>query len=161
MVEVINPVSGNEDKSNSTRSIFLAGPCPRDDSADWRDEAVELFKKYGFNGEIYNPTNRDYETMGPDAYTIQTNWERDHLHKANVVLFWVPRDLVKNPAFTTNVEFGYWMGKDSSKCVYGRPDESEKNTYLDWTFNKETGRSALNSLEDTVKEAIKLANSHL
>ena len=36
-------------------------------------------------------------------------WERIALTDATVILFWVPRKLPDMAAFTTNVEFGYWL----------------------------------------------------
>jgi hypothetical protein len=36
-------------------------------------------------------------------------WEREGLIKASVIFFWIPRGLPDMPAFTTNVEFGYWL----------------------------------------------------
>ena len=47
------------------------------------------------------------------------------------------------PAFTTNVEFGYYLCKNPRKVYYGRPDDSEKNKYLDWLFELETGMNRL------------------
>lgn len=62
------------------------------------------------------------------------------------------------PAFTTNVEFGYWISKNSEKVIYGRPDESEKNRYLDWLYQTETGKKPINNLTDLLKGAIIMAN---
>ena len=36
-------------------------------------------------------------------------WDREGLIKASVIFFWIPRGLPDMPAFTTNVEFGYWL----------------------------------------------------
>ena len=34
-------------------SIFLAGPCPRDNyEDDWRNEAVEILRKLKFKGDV-------------------------------------------------------------------------------------------------------------
>ena len=38
------------------------------------------------------------------------------------------------PAFTTNVEFGYYVR--NPKVVYGRPDSAEKMKYLDRLFKR-------------------------
>ena len=86
-------------------SVFLAGPCPRNKTdKDWRDEAIELFKKYSFEGDIINPTNRNYD----DDLERQTKWETAGIHYASVVLFWIPRS-EKHPGLTTNIEFGEWF----------------------------------------------------
>ena len=57
-------------------------------------------------------------------------WEFNGLSKSNVIVFWIPRtrELI---GLTTNHEHGYWMGRDRSKVVYGRPDDAYRVTYLD------------------------------
>jgi hypothetical protein len=67
-------------------------------------------------------------------------------------VFWIPRDLVWLPGFTTNVEFGRYIG--SGKCVYGRPDSAPKNRYLDWLYQKLTGEVPCTSIEDTLNAAV-------
>jgi hypothetical protein len=69
-----------------------------------------------------------------------------------MILFWIPRELDKMPAFTTNVEFGYWLAKTPSRIIYGRPDNARKIKYLDWLYKKESKMEIFNSLE---KEIIK------
>ena len=61
-------------------------------------------------------------------------------------------------AFTTNVEFGYWISKNSDKIIYGRPEESEKNKYLDWLYQVETGKKPINDLSNLLQEAIKMTS---
>ena len=60
------------------------------------------------------------------------------------------------PAFTTNVEFGYWI--HTGKVIYGRPDDARKIRYLDWLYKKDTNKDPYNNLVDLLKEAIELAN---
>ena len=60
------------------------------------------------------------------------------------------------PAFTTNVEFGYWI--HSGKIIYGRPDNSRKNGYLDWLYEKDTNKKPYNNIEGLLKEAINETN---
>ena len=76
----------------------------------------------------------DYEGLqGREDYTDQAAWEREALSEASTIVFWVPRELETMPAFTTNVEFGYWINRN--KIVYGRPDEARKIKYLDWLYD--------------------------
>ena len=56
------------------------------------------------------------------------------------------------PAFTTNVEFGRYIG--SGRVVYGRPDNAEKCRYLDWLYQDVTGNKYHNTLKGTLEEAI-------
>lgn len=157
MIKVITVNDRLNEKLIKGPSIFLAGPCPRDDSKDWRDDAIEYFRELGKDVNIFNPTNPYYDELGPDAYNIQCNWEWSHLSSANRILFWIPRDLEKNPAFTTNVEFGYWLGRDPYKVIYGRPNDAPKNGYLDELYKKECNkydRKVCSTLKETVKQTL-------
>ena len=137
------------------KSIFLAGPTPRDDSVQsWRVDACKLIEDLGFDGVVYDP---EYSTLKPRGdYLDQVEWEREALSNASVILFWVPRVLPDMPAFTTNVEFGYWI--HTGKVIYGRPDDARKIRYLDWLYKKDTNKDPYNNLVDLLKEAIELAN---
>ena len=45
-------------------SIFLAGPCPREDfDSDWRIEAEKILDSLGFKGVIFNPTNKHFKEL--------------------------------------------------------------------------------------------------
>ena len=109
--------------------MFLAGPTPRsNDVASWRPEALNLLRSRGFSGVVFVPENDDGAVM--TSYMEQVEWERTALAAADVILFWVPRQLETMPAFTTNVEFGTWAS--SGKCVLGFPTEAPKCRYLAW-----------------------------
>ena len=60
------------------------------------------------------------------------------------------------PAFTTNVEFGYWL--HTGKIIYGRPDDSVKNKYLDWLYKTDYNKEPFNDLDKLLKEAIKMVD---
>ena len=138
--------------AGKTPSIFLAGPTPREDGVDsWRPEALELLNKHGFTGGVFIPEDRGAERYAD--YDGQINWEWDGLDAANVIIFWVPRELTKMPAFTTNVEFGLYAA--SGKCVLGYPEGTPKNRYLHAVAEK-YGMPVVHTLEDTIKEALKL-----
>lgn len=57
------------------------------------------------------------------------------------------------PAFTTNVEFGYWL--HSNKVIYGRPDDAVKIKYLDWLYELDYNEKPFNNLDDLLKGAVK------
>lgn len=114
--------------------IFLAGPSPREKSVvDWRLEAVRLLKELDFKGEVYLPIPEKRFWGGEDdaswTYDNQIQWECDAREMADVILFWIPRELKTMPGFTTNVEFGEDLS--SGKMMYGRPAGAEKCRYLD------------------------------
>jgi len=132
---------------------MLCGPTPRSVGvASWRPEALRLLaeSEFGKDGTVFVPEPRSGEFTG--EYDSQVSWETEALNRADVVLFWVPRDLATLPAFTTNVEFGMW--RKSGKVVFGAPPEAPKNRYLIWHAAVE-GVPALPSLEETVREALR------
>jgi hypothetical protein len=79
-------------------------------------------------------------------------WEYAGLEGCSVVAFWVPRDVQSLPGFTTNVEFGRYVG--SGRCVYGRPENAPHTKYLDWLYRKLTGRGPERSLLATMQTAM-------
>lgn len=132
-----------------TKSIFLAGPTPRDPSTpSWRPQAIALLEELGYDGHVFVPETADNEWK--HDYDDQVTWEDEGLNRADVVLFWVPRDLKTMPAFTTNVEFGEWF--KSGKCVFGAPRKAAKVRYLEHKA-EEAGMRVARTLKATVKRA--------
>ena len=138
------------------KSIFLAGPTPRgENSTSWRTEACKKLEEYGFDGVVYVP---EYSTWKPkEDYVDQAMWEREALTEATTILFWIPRHLPDMPAFTTNVEFGYWL--HTNKVIYGRPDDAEKIKYLDWLYELDYNEKPYNNLDNLLKYSIAKVNN--
>lgn len=138
-----------------TQSIFLAGPTPRDkEITSWRNEACKILEKLNFDGLVYIP---EYSSWKPKAdYVDQAMWERKALTHASIIVFWIPRKLPEMPAFTTNVEFGYWS--HTNKVIYGRPDNAEKIKYLDWLYKLDYNEEPINNLEELLTKAIEKLN---
>lgn len=110
-----------------SKSMFLAGPTPRDAAVlSWRKEALQVLEDAGYDGVVFIPEPRD--GIWKNDNNAQIKWEELCLHRADCILFWIPRDLETLPGFTTNVEFGAWM--DSGKIVFGAPVGAPKNSYL-------------------------------
>ena len=145
----------NQEVLKLNKSIFLAGPTPRGENAEsWRTRACKYLEDNGFDGVVYVP---EYSTWKPKAdYVDQAQWERDALSNASVIAFWIPRTLPDMPAFTTNVEFGYWI--HTGKVLYGRPDDAKKIKYLDWLYKTDTNNEPFSSLEELLNGSIELAN---
>ena len=100
----------------------------------------------------------EYSTWKPkDDYVDQAMWERIALTNATVILFWVPRKLPDMAAFTTNVEFGYWL--HSGKVIYGRPNDASKIKYLDWLYKSDYGKSPYEGLKSLLESSIELVNN--
>lgn len=127
--------TGEDMPEKVTKSIFLAGPTPRnkDEQESWRPDAIRLLEDKGFDGVVFSPEDRQGKFRMD--YDDQIGWEEKYLNVADVIVFWVPRDLTldgkdfpKMAAFTTNIEFGTWQ--DSGKIVFGAPPDAPKNDYL-------------------------------
>lgn len=108
-----------------TKSIFLAGPCPRGDDTSWQNawhqDAVDYLKLLGYDGHVFIPL--PFTT----SYEESVKWEDHFLNIADKILFWVPRS-ADLPGLTTNVEFGEYM--KSSKTVLAYPPYAEHCRYL-------------------------------
>lgn len=136
------------------KSIFLAGPTPRSETVEsWRDDALAILEIVKFDGTVFVPEmnggwNRDFE------YATQIEWEEECLNKADVILFWIPRDLETLPGFTTNIEWGYWTAKNPSKLVLGIPKDTVKSDYLIYYADK-LGIPFSNSLDTTIINSLK------
>jgi len=148
----------DEPVEKGEQSIFLAGPTPRNGEAEsWRPEAVETLRKLGYTGLVYVPERKSDPNYN---YDEQVEWEWEALHNADAIAFWIPRDIKPElaslgmPAFTTNVEFGFHLQRAPEKVAYGRPDDSQKNRYLDHLYKKQTGRDPSRDLETLMQDSI-------
>lgn len=136
------------------KSIFLAGPTPRrNDVKSWRPEACKYLQEQGYDGIVYVPELSTKKALF--NYDNQIEWEWEALEKASIILFWIPRELPDMPAFTTNVEFGYYVR--DSKVVYGRPDSSRLNSYLDRLYKRHhVDCQIYNDLQEMCRNAVEL-----
>jgi hypothetical protein len=133
--------------------IFLAGPSPRGKRHhDWRPEALDHLSRAGFEGTVYVPLPRDGEWT--KEYDAQVDWELKHLDLATAIAFWVPRDLVDLPGFTTNVEFGLYAR--SGKVTLGFPVEAPKMRYLAHVARL-NGIGVFHGMRETMEDAVRIA----
>ena len=121
--------------------MFFAGPTVRGHQphlTSWRPAGVELFKHYGFTGNLIIPEFSNREESDQFRYDIPA-WEYAGLQKAHVIMFWIPRtrDLI---GLTTNHEHGYWMALKREKVVYGRPNDAYRINYLDIMWAEDAKR---------------------
>lgn len=131
-------------------SIFLAGPTPRDKSVpSWRPQALLALEEAGFDGHVFVP-----EPMGGTwrpGYDDQVEWEEEGLNRADCILFWIPRDMAKMPALTTNDEWGTW--KDSGKVVLGTPPGAPHVRYQEY-YAAKLGVPQFRTLKETAQAAV-------
>jgi hypothetical protein len=134
-------------------SIFLAGPTPRTtDVKSWRPKAIQVLEELEYKGQVIVPERENWE--GTD-YLEQVEWENIGLNECAAIVFWVPRDLDTMPAFTTNVEFGRFC--QDPRTLYGRPEDSPNNRYLDWLYKKFLNRRPSTLLCNLMTDAFDLA----
>jgi hypothetical protein len=113
-------------------SIMLLGPTPRrpapgmNPTPSWRPAALGILERLEFDGTVFVPEASDWAQH--DHYDAQVAWEWEALDQATVSAFWIPRELVTMPAFTSNVEFGYKVA--SGRVLLGYPEDAPKMTYL-------------------------------
>lgn len=151
--------SGQEAPNQFSKSIFLVGPTPRStDVKSWRPEALENLKNQKYDGVVFVPEYENIEKMisslssGSTLYEGQIEWEHKHLNMSDAILAWVPRNMKTMPSLTTNIEFGTWL--NSGKLIYGRPDNSVKNSYLDYVYKKETLRDHCKTIKECIQETL-------
>ena len=126
-------IHSTEEIKTEGPTVFLAGPTPRNaQTPSWRPEFIKELFAAGFRGTILTPEIRVFQD-GYD-YDKQVEWENEGLNKADLIVFWVPRELKEMPGFTTNIEFGEYM--KSGKVVLGYPKEAVKMNYLHYKANK-------------------------
>lgn len=141
-----------------TRSLFLAGPTPRvgkdgrPTAPSWRPAALAYLAARGYDGVVIVPEDRAGEWL--HNYDHQVDWECEMRRAADIILFWVPRELQDMPAFTTNIEFG--EDYDSGRTLYGRPPGTPKCGYLDKRYRDMTGADPHETLESLLDEALLL-----
>ncbi len=135
------------------RSIFLAGPTPRDaDTPSWRPAAIEYLKKMNFKGWVFVPEMENGWTSDFE-YGDQIDWEHNALQRASIILFWVPRELKNMPAFTTNIEWGYWVAKNPNKLILGYPKKTPKMKYMEY-YARKLSIPTTNKLEKAIDMAV-------
>lgn len=144
---MIKIYSGDTETKTKGKIIFLAGCSPRYNQVlNWRKEAVQLLEDNHFNGTVIIPEPE--HGIWPN-YDDVIEWEHAYLEMADVILFWIPRDVNSGIlGLTSNVEFGMYL--NSGKIVYGRPDDADNIRYLDYWYIKQYNTSPCNSLNNLI-----------
>ncbi|KNC49767.1 NUDIX hydrolase [Thecamonas trahens ATCC 50062] len=140
-------------------AIFLAGPTVRLDKTphltSWRVEAVARLEELGFQGDVYVPEESPEMAASNvnifEGYADQVEWEESGIARADVVVFWIPRDLVTLPGLTTNDEWGGL--KMSGRAMLGAPPDAPKTGYQLY-YARKYGAPAFDNLSDLLAAAV-------
>lgn len=150
--------SDDQIPTNILKSIFLAGPSPRNEEVyDWRNDAIKVLESIKYNGTVFIPIPRNTfykkEKNNKWTYYNQIEWECECRNIADIVLYWIPRSN-KLPGLTTNIEFGEDL--KSGKVIYGRPSNAMSCRYLDVRAEEQKIE-----IHETLEETILKANKEL
>jgi hypothetical protein len=129
-----------------TKSIFLAGPTPREKNVkSWRIEAIKCLEDNDYDGTVFIPEFEDgIQDDTKLDYSGQIEWEQRAMNMADIILFYLPRKMKDMPGLTSNDEWGYW--KTSRKVILAFPENAEKVRYQEY-FAKQLNIPILDSLE--------------
>jgi hypothetical protein len=139
-------------------AVFLAGPSAHAGSGvgSWRPAAVDELRAQSTSPlTVLTPESRG--GVRADRYEDQVSWECEARARATVVLYWIPRDVVLMPGYTTNVEFGFDVGR-GRRVVLGAPEtcpSPERNRYLVYVAGQE-GVPVRTTLPGTVEAVLEL-----
>ncbi|MCF3105444.1 nucleoside 2-deoxyribosyltransferase domain-containing protein [Streptomyces roseoverticillatus] len=132
-------------------AVFLAGGitgCP-----DWQTRAALRLRAAGVTATILNPRRPDFPEGDPAASRQQIAWEYQHLHRADVVLFWFCAESIQPIAL---YELGAHAARGTKIAVGTHPDYERR---LDITEQLRHARPDVEihaSLADTVRAAAAL-----
>jgi len=144
-------------------SVMLLGPTAVAGTIpSWRPRAVELIEA-GWRGDeplvVLTPESRG--GVRARTYEDQLASELEMIESADAAMFWIPRDVVLLPGFTTNVEFGLIAGTCPERAVLGAPPDCpnpERNRYLIWHARR-LGIPVCDTLPETVFAALALVTA--
>ncbi|HJX05189.1 MAG TPA: hypothetical protein VJ461_00595 [Candidatus Nanoarchaeia archaeon] len=155
--------------------IFLAGPIMN--APKWQYEAIELIISADDEVLIASPTRelkedlKKYLIPGIENYFHrQREWERHYLDIASqigAIMFWLPAPAVHTCDVVygamTRIELGQWMtnyrhDKSVRFCVGTDGNFPGFRTIVYDLLHDALGKDVKGTLEDTCKEAIRLAN---
>lgn len=139
--------SGDIETKPKGKIIFLAGCSPRSgQTLNWRKVAIQLLEDNHFDGTVVIP-EPEHGTWS--NYNDVIEWEHSYLEMADVILFWIPRDIDNRIlGLTSNVEFGMYL--NSGRIVYGRPDNADNVRYMDCWYKKICKVEPFNSLNNLI-----------
>lgn len=79
---MIKIIYAQEELEIEGKSIFLAGPSPRDkDTLSWRPGFLKALETVGFNGTVLTPVSKQWSNSYAFDSQIEWEWEAVKLQK--------------------------------------------------------------------------------
>jgi hypothetical protein len=110
-------------KSEEIPSIFIAGGITN--CSDWQSEIIQLFDDYDV--DLLNPRRSNFDVSNPDMSKEQIEWEYNHLHLADAVLFYFAPETM---CPITLYELGVHAGSNKQIFVTCHPDYQRRNDVI-------------------------------
>jgi hypothetical protein len=98
--------------SESHKSVFLAGGISG--CWDWQSRITDLVEEKGLDIVLLNPRRENFDITDPTMSRQQIIWEREHLIKADIILFWFPSETM---CPITLYELGFWTNSDKPLII--------------------------------------------
>jgi hypothetical protein len=111
-------------------AIFLAGGIS--DCPDWQNDLVEKLKEARSPLVLLNPRRTSFDIKDDKVAVAQIEWECRHIAKADVVLFWFPKETL---CPITLLEFGKCLATQKDIIVgveVGYQRDFDVKVQLDW-----------------------------
>lgn len=99
------------------KSIFLAGGisgCP-----DWQTKLVYMIPKIGDGAVVLNPRRANFDVNDKSLLEEQITWEHSHLAKADIILFWFPKESICPISL---FELGRWLVNKKELIIGCHPE---------------------------------------
>ncbi|MFI9311479.1 nucleoside 2-deoxyribosyltransferase domain-containing protein [Streptomyces triculaminicus] len=135
----------------SRLAAFLAGGitgCP-----DWQTRAALQLRAAGVTATILNPRRADFPEGDPAAAREQIGWEYEHLHRADVVLFWF---CAETPQPIALYELGAHAARSATIVVGAHPQYARRLDVVEQLRHARLDVEVHGSLTDTVRAAVAL-----
>lgn len=143
-------------------SVFLAGGIT--DCPDWQADVIKAFDKHLRKLPIVllNPRRADFPMNDPNASQAQIEWEFDMLQRADVILFWFPKETL---CPITLYELGFQMGRRFGEnattyphiAVGTHPEYKRKQDVVIQTYLVDSRLTVHSTFSGLVTEAMNMA----
>ena len=135
---------------NNKWKVFLAGPIQG--APKWQFELPEIE-----NVVWISPRRDDGAVLNDETHRQQMEWETQALRTANIILFWIPKEVEhvegRGYAQTTRFELGENLAR-GKRIILGAYDNFPGRLYLEYKANKYDnviGRKVCHTLEDCIE----------